>query len=136
MSVIGGDIVEATFNHPTIGQGVLFAKSDEDSELDLGGYRSADEEKGVDTGGNMIDTMTNSRWSATMVVAGDVITREDLEKLTSLTKDPVPAVWTITHISGAIYQGNGKPVGDVKENLKAATIQLKIAGGGECKKIA
>ncbi len=136
MSVIGGDITELTFNHPTVGTGVLFVKSDEDSELDLGGYRSADEEKSIDTGGNMIDVMTLSRWSATFVVAGDLTTREDLEKLTSLTSDPVLATWTITHISGAIYQGTGKPVGDVKQALKAATIQLKIAGGGKAAKVA
>lgn len=136
MAVVGGDITEMTFNHPTVGTGVIFAKSDEDSELDLGGYRSADEEKGVDTGGNMIDTLTLSRWSATMVVAGDLTVREDLEKLVSLTESPVPATWTITHISGAIYQGIGKPVGDIKEALKAATIQLKVAGGGKARKVA
>lgn len=136
MSVIGGDITEITFNHPTIGTGILFPKSDEDSELDLGGYRSGDEEKGIDGGGNMIDTMTLSRWSFSSVVAGDTQTREDLEKLSRLTADPVPAVWTITHISGSIYQGTGKPVGDVKQALKGATIQLKVAGGGAAKKIA
>jgi hypothetical protein len=136
MSVIGGDITELTFNHPTIGTGVLFVKSDEDSELDLGGYRSTDEEKGIDTGGNMIDIMTLSRWMASFVVAGDLTSRGDLEKLTSLAKDPVTAQWTITHISGAIYQGNGKPVGDVKQAMKAATIALKISGGGQCKKVA
>ncbi len=134
--MVGGDVTEVTFNHPTIGTGVLFVKSDEDSELDLGGYRSSDEEKSIDTGGNMIDVMTLSRWSATFVIAGDVVTREDLEKLTSLTSDPVLATWTVTHISGAIYQATGKPVGDIKEALKAATIQLKIAGGGKMKKVA
>jgi hypothetical protein len=136
MSVIGGDITELTFNHPTLGTGVLFVKSDEDSELDLGGHRSADEDKGVDTGGNMIDVMTLSRWSATFVVAGDLTTREDLEKITNLAKDPVLAVWTITHISGTIYRAAGKPVGDVKQAMKAATIQLKISGGGVAKKVA
>lgn len=136
MPVIGGDVTELTFNHPTLGNGVLFVKSDEDSELDTGGYRSADEEKGIDTGGNMIDTMTLSRWSSSFVVAGDMTTREDLEKLVDLASNPVQAVWTITHISGVIYQGTGKPVGDVKQALKAATIQLKVAGGGKLKKVA
>jgi hypothetical protein len=135
MSVIGGDITDLTFNHPTLGTGTLLCKSDEDSELDLGGYRSSDEEKGIDTGGNMIDTMTLSRWSATFSIAGDLITREELEKLTALTKDPVPAVWTISHISGAVYRGSGKPVGDIKQGMKAATIALKIAGGGSLKKV-
>jgi hypothetical protein len=135
MSVVGGDIIEATYNHPTIGTGVLLPKADEDSELDLGGFRSSDEEKGIDGGGNMIDTMTRSRWGASMVIAGDLNTREDLEKLVALAESPVLAVWTITHISGAIYRGSGKPVGDIKEAMKNATIQLKIAGGGKCVKL-
>jgi hypothetical protein len=134
MSVVAGDIVEVTFNHPTIGSGTVFVKSDEDSELDLGGYKSSDDEKGIDSGGNMIDTMTQSRASATMMVSGDLQIREDLEKLQALTADPVLATWTIEHISGAIYQMQGKPVGDVKQALKGATIQLKIAGV-KCKKL-
>lgn len=133
--VTGGDIIELTFNHPTIGTGVLFVKSDEDSELDLGGYRSSDEEKSIDSGGNMIDILTLSRWSLTAVIAGDLTDREDLEKLVALTSDPVAAVWTITHISGNIYKASGKPVGDVKQALKAATIQLKVAGGGKASKL-
>lgn len=136
MSVVGGDITELSFNHPTIGSGVIFVKSDEDSELDTGGYRSSDEEKSIDTGGNMIDVMTLSRWSATFVAAGDLTTRKDLEKLVSLAESRVVAVWTITHISGAIYRASGKPVGDVKQALKNATIQLKIAGGGKAVAIA
>lgn len=131
-----GDITELTYNHPTEGTGVLFVKSDEESELDPGGYRSADEEKSIDSGGNMIDVMTLSRWSATFVVAGDLTTREDLEKLVALASNPVLAVWTITHISGAIYRATGKPVGDVKQALKAGTVQLKVAGGGKAEKVA
>jgi len=135
MPVIGGDVTELTFNHPTQGTGVLFVKSDEDSELDTGGYRSADEEKSVDTSGEMIDVMTLSRWGCTFVVAGDLTTRQDLEKLVALAGDPVQAVWTITHISGSIYRGKGKPVGDVKQALKAATIALKIGGGGKAEQV-
>jgi len=135
MPVTGGDVTELTFNHPTQGTGVLFVKSDEDSELDTGGYRSTDEEKSVDTSGEMIDVMTLSRWGCTFVVAGDLTSRKDLEKLVALAGDPVLAVWTITHISGAIYRAKGKPVGDVKQALKAATIALKIAGGGKAEPV-
>jgi hypothetical protein len=136
MSILGGDITEVSFNHPDLGSGILFVKSDEDSELDLGGYRSSDEEKGVDGGGNMIDTMTRSRWYAQFVVAGDLTTREDLEKLSALAAHPVEADYTISHISGNAYRGKGKPVGDVRQALKAATIQIKVAGGGVARKIA
>lgn len=135
MSVIAGDLTEAAFNHPTLGSGVLFFKSDEDSELDTGGYRSADEDKGVDSGGNMIDVLTLTRWSATGVVAGDLTQRKDLEKLSALASHPVPASWVISHISGVSYRAVGKPVGDVKQALKAGTIQLKLAGGGQAEQI-
>jgi len=131
----GGDITELTFNHPTLGSGVLFVKSDEDSELDLGGYKSADEEKGIDSGGNMIDIMTQSRWGASLVVASDLTNPEHLQKLQSLMSHPVLAVWTITHISTAVYRGSGKPVGDLKQAVKASTVQLKIAGGGKLTKL-
>lgn len=136
MSVLAGDITEITYNHPTIGSGVLLVKSDEDSELDLGGYKSSDEDKGVDSGGNMIDTMTNSRWKATAVIAGDLMGREEIEKLQQLTENSVLGTFTISHISGATYQGVGKPVGDVKQSLKNATIALTLSGGGKLKKVA
>lgn len=131
--MVGGDITELTFNHPTLGTGTLFVKSDEDSELDTGGYRSADEEKGVATNGDMIDGMSLSRWSASFVVASDLTNPDHLQKIVALAKHPLPATWTISHISSAVYRGKGKPVGDVKQALKASTIQLKIAGGGEAK---
>lgn len=136
MSIVGGDIKEITFNHPTIGTAIFFPKSDEDSEIDLGGYKSSDEEKGVDGGGNMIDTMTLSRPSATMVIAGDMALRDDLIKLQAMMSSPVLSTITIDHVSGAIFRGTGKPVGDLKEAMKGATIQLKVAGGGTFKKIS
>ena len=55
MSVIGGDILEITFNHPTLGSGIIFPKAAEDSTFDLGGFRSNDDAAGVDGSGEMID---------------------------------------------------------------------------------
>jgi hypothetical protein len=127
----GGDIEELTYNHPTLGTGVFDVKSDEDSELDLGDYKSADEEKSISSSGEMIDIMTKSRWSASCVVASDLTNPNHLAKLQALMSSPVLAVWTITHISGAIYRGKGKPVGDLKQGVKPSTVQLKLAGGGK-----
>lgn len=135
MSVIGGDIIEITFNHPTLGSGIIFPKAAEDSEFDLGGFRSNDDDEGVDGSGEMIDQLTQKRWSFSGTIAWDMNTREDLEKLTLLAGDPVQADWTVTHINGAVYGGKGKPVGDMKGNGNAATFPLKIAGGGKMKKI-
>lgn len=136
MGAVGGDIKELSFTHPTIGQVTLYPKANEDSTLDLGGFRTEDDDNGVDGSGAVLKKITQSRWSAEMTVAGAFNTRNDLDKLNQLSGDPVDATWTITHVSGAVFKCVGSPVGDVKENLNDATIKLKIAGGGQVKKIA
>jgi len=132
----GGDILEVSYKHPTLGQGVLAVKSDEDSELDLGGFRTADDEKSIASNGEDIPVMTRSRWSATFVMAPDFTTAADQQAVTDMAGNAVPAEWTITHITGAIYRGTGRPVGDVKAAFKAGTIQLKISGGSIAKLVS
>lgn len=132
---VGGDIIEATYNHPTVGSGILFAKAAEDSTFDLGGFRSSDEANGVDGGGNMIDQLNRVRWSMDLVVAWDMNTREDLENITAMTESPELADWTFSHVNGTVYGGKGKPVGDLQGNGNAATFPLKVSGGGKLKKI-
>lgn len=132
---VGGDIIEITFNHPTIGSGVIFPKSAEDSTFDPGGFRSNDDANMIDGGGNMIDQLNRVRWSLESTVAWDMNTREDLEKIAQLAASPVLADWTFSHINGTVYGGKGKPVGDVQGNGNAATFTLKVAGGGTLKKV-
>lgn len=129
MPKTGGDILEVSYKHPTLGQGILSVKSDEDSELDLGGFRTADDEKSIASNGEDIPVMTRSRWSATFTMATDFTSELDLQKVSEMAGNAVPGEWTITHISGAVYRGTGRPVGDVKGALKNATTQIKIAGG-------
>lgn len=136
MSAVGGDIIEAAFNHPTLGSGVLFPKAGEDSTFDLGGFRSDDSDDMVDGSGNYIDKLTRKRWSVEMTMAWDNNSRLELEKVNAMAASPVPATWTISHVSGAIYKGQGKPTGDLKGNGNNATFPLKIAGGSILKKIA
>lgn len=135
MATGGGDIIEVTFNHPTIGSGTLFPKAAEDSTYDLGGIRSSDDANMVDGGGNMIDQMNRVRWSFEVPIAWDMNTNLELEKITAMAADPVPAEWTFTHINGMVYAGTGKPVGDLQGNGNAATFPLKVSGGGKLKKI-
>ena len=40
MSAVGGDIIEAAFNHPTLGSGVIFPKANEDGTLDTNAQRT------------------------------------------------------------------------------------------------
>jgi len=135
MGAIGGDILDVSCNHPTLGTGTAFPKAGEDSTLDLGGFTSDDSEDMIDGSGQMIDKLTRKRWGAEMTVAWDNNSRQDLEKLQALQEHPVQATFTISHVSGAVYKGTGKPVGDLKGNGNAATFPLKIAGGGKLKKI-
>lgn len=130
----GGDITEVTFNHPTLGGGVILPKAGEDSTYDLGGIRSADDMQMIDGGGNAIKQMTRGRWSFEVTAAWDM-DDDTLKKCVDLSGSPVDADWTITCINGKVYQGSGSPVGDLQGNGNAATFPLKVSGGGVLKQI-
>jgi hypothetical protein len=133
--MVGGDITEVTYNHPNLGSGTILPKADESSTYDLGGLRSDDTDSGVDGGGNVIDIMSRKRWSLEFTAAWDMNVRSELEKVVAMAADPIPAKWTFTHINGTVYQGTGKPVGDLQGAGKESTFPLKISGGGTAKKI-
>jgi hypothetical protein len=132
---VGGDIIEITYNHPTLGSGTINPKAAEDSTYDLGGFRSNDEANGIDGGGNMIDQLNRVRWSFEVTVSWDMNVKTELEKLTDLAASPELADWTFTNINGTVYGGKGKPVGDLQGNGNASTFPLKISGGAKLKKI-
>ncbi len=132
---VGGDIIEITYNHPTIGSGVFFPKAAEDNTFDLGGFRSNDDANMIDGAGNMIDQMNRTRWSFEGSISWDMNNAEDLERLVELASSPVLADWTFSHINGSIYAGKGKPVGDLKGNGNTANTPIKIAGSGKLNKI-
>lgn len=126
---VGGDIREVTFNHPTIGSGVLLPKANEASTYDLGGLRSDDDDNGVDGGGNIITKMNRNRWSFEVAVSNDMRTKNELEKITAMAGDPDDATWTVTHVNGTVYVGVGRPVGQIKFNGNDSIFTLKCAGG-------
>lgn len=135
MAVVGGDLLEITYNHPTLGEGVIYPKASEDNTFDLGGFRTSDDANMIDGSGTMIKQLNRVRWSLETLVAWDMITRKDLEKLTAIAGDPVDADWTVSHVNGSVYAGKGAVVGDLQGNGNAATFTLKISGGGEMRKI-
>ncbi len=135
MGAIGGDILEITFNHATLGSGTIYPKSGEYSTIDLGGFRSNDDANMIDGSGNMIDQINRVRWGVETTVAWDNNVALELEQLVALAASPVHADWTITHISGTVWGGKGKPVGDLKGAGNGGTFPLKLAGGNELKKI-
>lgn len=132
----GGDIIEITYNHPTLGSGTIFAKSNEDSTFDLGGFRSNDDSEMIDGSGAMIDQINQKRWKFAVVVSWDMNANNELDKIVQLAGSPVQADWTFSSINGTVWGGTGKPVGDYEGNGNNPTFTLTVAGGGKLKKIS
>ena len=132
---VGGDIIEITFNHDTVGSGTIYPKSTEDSTFNLGGFRSEDDMAKIAGDGSMIDTINRVRWSFEVPATWDQNSANELDKLIELAESPIEADWTISSINGTVWGGKGKPVGELPGNGNAATITLKLSGGGRLKKI-
>lgn len=135
MSYTGGDIKSITFNHPTLGSGTIYPKAGEDGTLDPGGYTASDDAANVTSQGELIDVITAKRGSFEIVCAWDMNDKDELDKVNEMAASPILADWTITHISGAVYGGKGKPVGDLKGSTNAATFTLKLAFEGKLNKL-
>lgn len=125
---IGGDIIEVTVNHPTLGNRVFFPKANESNTYDTGGIRTEDDADSIDGGGNPIYKMNRKNGMFEVVLANDMNTREDLEFCVQLAESTEAADWTFTVINGVVYGGSGKPVGDLKGNINDATFPLKVLG--------
>ncbi len=136
MAVIGGDLLEITYNHPTIGSGVLYPKSAEGSTFDTGGFRNNDDANGIDGGNRAIYQKNRIRWSLESTVAWDMNVANEAAKVAALSADPTDSTWTITHVNGTVWQGKGQPVGDIQPDGNEATFTLKISGGGTLDKIS
>jgi hypothetical protein len=134
-SVVGGDITEITYNHPTLGSGTWLPKAGEDSTFDPGGFRGDDDANNVDGAGRNIKKLNRVKWSFEGVVSWDANSKNELDMAKKLAGSPEDADWTITSINGTVWGGKGSPVGDIQGNGNAATMSIKLAGGGEMKKI-
>lgn len=133
---VGGDILEITYNHPIEGAGSLFLKSNEDGTIDPGGHRSNDDQNMITGDGQFIDQMNRVRgFFESPPVAWDMIDRDELNKLANMAASPILADWTITSISGTIWGGKGKPVGDIQGNTNQSTVGLKIAFSGKLQRL-
>jgi hypothetical protein len=134
MSFIGGDILEISYKHPTLGSGTWFPKAGEDLTLDSGGYTSADESDGITSDGQPINKINRKRWMCECSVAWDMANNDEVDKASKLAASPVDADFTFAHISGVVWGGKGRPVGDIQGSTKDAQMKIKISGGGELKK--
>lgn len=132
---IGGDIIEVTYNHPTIGSGTINVKAAEDSTYETGGLRSNDDDNSITGNGSMIDQMNRVRPFFEVTATWDMLEAQDLEKCVQMAASPVKADWTIENANGTVYGMRGKPVGALQGNGNASTFTLKVAGDGSMKKI-
>ncbi|MBC7486082.1 MAG: hypothetical protein H7282_04970 [Cytophagaceae bacterium] len=132
---VGGDIVEITWNHPTLGTGVVYPKAAEDSTFDHGGFRGNDDANMIDGSGKTIRQLNRVRWSVETTCSWDMNSATEVEKFSALAGDPQEADWTFTHVNGVVKGGKGSPVGDIQGNGNAATFAIKISGGGKLKNI-
>lgn len=131
----GGDIIEVSCKHPTLGSFVFAPKAAEDFTLDPGGYTNSDDGNMVTGNGQIIRQKNRKVWSMEGTLAWDMDTNMDLQKIQELANSPVESEWLFVHISGVSYGGKGSPVGDIQGNLNAATFTLKVNGGGVLKKL-
>lgn len=131
----GGDILEISYKHPTLGAGTWFPKSSEDGTNDPGGYRSNDDANMITGDGQIINQINRVRWSFEGVVGWDMATTNELDQARKLAGSPVDADFTITHITGVVWGGKGRPVGDINGNTNTAQMSIKLAGGGILTKI-
>lgn len=135
MGYTGGDVLEITYNHPTIGSGVIFCKSNEDFNLDPGGFRTNDDANSIASNGKAVRQINRVRGSVEGTIAWDMTDNDELDKLSQLAGNPLSADWTIESITGEIWGGSGFPVGDVMGNLNTALITLKLAFEGVLQKL-
>lgn len=132
MNFIGGDITELVCKHPTLGDVRFQPKSNESFTMDRGGVRNNDDANQITGGGQAVYQKNRVRWSFEGPVYVDLSSDATVEQLAESAEE---GTWVISHISGAIYQGKGKPVGDLQPDTNTAQMTLKISGGGKLSKI-
>ncbi len=130
----GGDITELVCKHE-IGTIRFSVKAGESGKFDTGGLRSNDDDGAVTGDGQMIDQITRKRWSLECTILVDMMTENEIKKIPELATSPIQGIWTVSHITGTVYKGKGKPVGDLKWDSNNAQMTLKVSGGGMLEKL-
>ena len=131
----GGDLIEITCNHPTLGNFNFATKSNESYSLDPGGKRSNDDAAMVAGDGTFIDQINNVRWSFEGPLIADFDSGNEIENLPKLAESIELGTWTFSHITGVVWTGKGKLVGDISIDTNTAQLTAKIAGGSKLEKL-
>ena len=125
----GGDILEITYNHPTIGSGVLYPKAGEDNSYFPGGVTTGSDANMITAAGAPIWQQNRTRGYFVVTCANEQNSKQDLEKIIELSASPVEADWTFSVINGVTYGGKGKPVDVPEGNINQCTFSLRVEGG-------
>lgn len=129
-----GDVQEIVCNHD--GNTYRFSpKANETFNIDFGGIRVNDDANQVTSNGQIMRQLNNTRWALDGPIAVDSISASEQLSLNLMSASPSLGTWQISLISGAIYKGQGSPVGDLQYDSNAGTLALKIAGSGVLEKI-
>lgn len=132
---IGGDLIDVNWTHPTLGQGTFYAKANEDSSINIGGFVSADEDNNIDGSGTRIDQL-NRMVPYMKCTAVNDMSIGTAEQVQALASNPASATYTFTWINGHVYKlTDGKIVGAIEINVNASTFDLKIAGSNKLQKL-
>lgn len=131
----GGDLTEITCNHPTLGNFTFATKSNESYTLDPGGKRSNDDANMITGNGEFIDQINQVRWSFEGPLMADFTSNNEMKNIPLLAESAELGTWTFTHISGVVWRGKGKFVGDFQIDTNTAQITSKLAGGGKLEKL-
>lgn len=137
MAFTAGDVKKIEYTHEDFGSGVLHCKANEDATVDPGGFRSNDDDNQITSDGIMIDQMNRVRSFVELPpIAWDMTDADELNQLKKMAGSPKLADWTIIHVSGAVWAGRGKPVGDIQGATNTGQVEAKIAFEHELKQIA
>lgn len=131
----GGDLLEITCNHPTLGNFTFATKSNESYTMDPGGKRSNDDANMITGNGDFIDQVNQVRWSFEGPLMADFASGNEVENLPLLAESSELGTWTFSHISGVVFRGRGKFVGDISIDTNTAQLTAKLAGGGKLEKL-
>jgi hypothetical protein len=131
---IFGDVDEIVCQH-TLGEFRFFPKSNESFTIDRGGIRANDDANQVTSNGQNMPQLNRVRWSVEGAIAVDTVSDNELNNLERLASHPDDGTWTFSLITGTVYKGTGRPVGDQQYDTNAGTMTLKVSGGGKLEKI-
>lgn len=124
MSVLGGDLVSVTVEHPLYTM-ELKLKGNSDNDIQMGGYKIEDDESLVTTQQELIKIIRIYAGTQTFSIVTD--NRDNtLSKLNEIAASFDDATFTTTNVAGVSYTGVGCIVGDVSLQGSSATIDLTL----------